>query len=267
MKWSATSLLLLLSLTLTSALRVDPSSQWMWHGAFPWVYSHAESSWWYMKAGTDGKFYAWKQGDGEWYFFDEASKQWVPLNGGDNGGGQPVDDESGGQATTTWDKRFRGSGEEWCESVIATTDGGYLLVGGSDSPADGDKSEASRGGMDMWVVKIDANGNKVWDKTFGGSDLDYCNAVMKYEARIVPEPLNYWGSPLFKQWWAVADSNCRPHACEALANASVYKGYRILVQLSVQFFVKASGNSGRGIVQRYPPRRGGSIVNFSAFSA
>ena len=34
-----------------------------------------------MKAGTDGKFYAWKQGDEQWYFFDEASKQWVSVNG------------------------------------------------------------------------------------------------------------------------------------------------------------------------------------------
>ncbi len=81
MKRYATSLLLLLSLTLSSALRADPSSGWMWHGAFPWVYSHAESAWWYMKAGTDGKFYAWKQGDEKWYSFDEASQTWVVLPG------------------------------------------------------------------------------------------------------------------------------------------------------------------------------------------
>ena len=53
----------------------------MWHGAFPWVYSHDESSWWYLKAGTDGKFYAWKYADKQWYSFDEASKAWVPVNG------------------------------------------------------------------------------------------------------------------------------------------------------------------------------------------
>ena len=34
-------------------LNVSASSQWMWHGAVPWVYSHDESSWWYMKAGSD----------------------------------------------------------------------------------------------------------------------------------------------------------------------------------------------------------------------
>lgn len=66
---------LLLTLTLSSALRADSSAQWFWHGAFPWVYSHDESFWWYMKAGTDGKFYAWKQGDEKWYSFDEAARR------------------------------------------------------------------------------------------------------------------------------------------------------------------------------------------------
>ena len=64
-----------------SILTANASSQWMWHGAFPWVYSHAESAWWYMKAGTDGKFLAWKQSDKKWYSFDEVSQAWVVLPG------------------------------------------------------------------------------------------------------------------------------------------------------------------------------------------
>jgi hypothetical protein len=77
-----------------------------------------------------------------------------------------------------WDKRFGGSGNDYCQSVIATTDGGYLLAGTSPSNAGGDKSEASRGGNDYWVVKIDANGSKVWDKRFGGTGNDSCNDVL-----------------------------------------------------------------------------------------
>jgi sulfatase modifying factor 1 len=61
--------------------KVASSSQWMWHGAFPWVYSYAENSWWYMKAGTDGKFRAWKQSDKKWYSFDEASQTWIVISG------------------------------------------------------------------------------------------------------------------------------------------------------------------------------------------
>jgi len=81
MKRLVISLILPLSLALSVALRANASSQWMWHGAFPWVYSHAENSWWYMKAGTDGKFLAWKQSDEIWYSFDEASQSWGVLSG------------------------------------------------------------------------------------------------------------------------------------------------------------------------------------------
>jgi len=77
-----------------------------------------------------------------------------------------------------WDKRFGGSGIDYCQSVIETSDGGYLLAGYSSSPADGDKSEASRGSSDYWAVKINASGTKLWDKRFGGSGTDECYAVV-----------------------------------------------------------------------------------------
>jgi hypothetical protein len=76
-----------------------------------------------------------------------------------------------------WDKRFGGSGDEFLTSVTATSDGGYLLAGNSNSPAGGDKSKATRGSEDFWAVKINANGSKVWDKRFGGSSDDHCFGV------------------------------------------------------------------------------------------
>jgi formylglycine-generating enzyme required for sulfatase activity len=53
----------------------------MWHGAFPWVYSHGENAWWYMKAGPNSNFLAWKQSDKLWYSFDESSQSWVLVSG------------------------------------------------------------------------------------------------------------------------------------------------------------------------------------------
>ena len=85
--------------------------------------------------------------------------------------------DSGG--VKVWDKRFGGSEDDYCHNAITTTDGGYLLVGQSNSDADGDKSESNRGSGDYWVVKIDASGNKIWDKRFGGSATDICLAVSK----------------------------------------------------------------------------------------
>ncbi|QHT71289.1 hypothetical protein GXP67_33860 [Rhodocytophaga rosea] len=71
-----------------------------------------------------------------------------------------------------WDKTFGGTEYEFITSTVATSDGGFLLAGYSKSGASGNKSEAGRGGYDYWVVKIDANGNKTWDKRFGGSGDD-----------------------------------------------------------------------------------------------
>jgi hypothetical protein len=77
-----------------------------------------------------------------------------------------------------WDKRYGGSGDDVCNEVIPTPDGGYLMVGYSESPLGGDQSQASRGGRDFWAVKIDHRGAKVWDKRFGGSGTDECNDVV-----------------------------------------------------------------------------------------
>ncbi|MDO7853734.1 T9SS type B sorting domain-containing protein [Hymenobacter convexus] len=74
--------------------------------------------------------------------------------------------------TKQWDRTFGGVGGEELRCVIQTADHGYLLGGYSASGATGDKSQPSRGNFDMWIIKLDASGNKTWDRTFGGLSLD-----------------------------------------------------------------------------------------------
>lgn len=81
-----------------------------------------------------------------------------------------------------WDRRYGGPSYDFLYSLQSTTDGGFLLAGHSFSGIGGDKSQASRGGYDYWVIKIDAAGNKVWDKSFGGNNNDYC-----YGMEITPD--------------------------------------------------------------------------------
>ena len=71
-----------------------------------------------------------------------------------------------------WDKRFGGSESDLGYSITPTNDGNYILAGQSRSTNEGDKSGISRGGCDYWIVKIDENGSKIWDKTLGGSGND-----------------------------------------------------------------------------------------------
>jgi gliding motility-associated-like protein len=75
--------------------------------------------------------------------------------------------------TKVWDKTFGGTGvDEAFNAAIADNGESYIIVSHSDSPADGDKTDASRGGLDIWVLKIDRSGRKIWDKTFGGNNRD-----------------------------------------------------------------------------------------------
>ncbi|KAA9332701.1 T9SS type A sorting domain-containing protein [Adhaeribacter soli] len=71
-----------------------------------------------------------------------------------------------------WDKTFGGSAEDYLSDLIQTPDGGYLLGGYSNSGISLDKSQASKGDLDYWIVKLDAIGNKLWDKTIGGNSVD-----------------------------------------------------------------------------------------------
>jgi len=71
-----------------------------------------------------------------------------------------------------WDASFGGNSDDYFQSLDQTTDGGYILGGYSYSGISGDKTQASQGGFDIWIVKTDANGIKQWDARYGGSDYD-----------------------------------------------------------------------------------------------
>nr|MDQ6903945.1 T9SS C-terminal target domain-containing protein [Bacteroidota bacterium] len=76
-----------------------------------------------------------------------------------------------------WDKTIGGSGSEYIDNIVQTSDGGYILAGSSDSYRSGDKTEDSRGFFDYWVVKLDKYGNIQWDKTIGGDNYEFLSGV------------------------------------------------------------------------------------------
>jgi hypothetical protein len=77
--------------------------------------------------------------------------------------------DSGGNKV--WDKTFGGAGDDWGDSVQQTSDGGYIIVGETYSHG--------AGGSDVWLIKADSGGNKVWDKTFGGASWDSGHSVQQ----------------------------------------------------------------------------------------
>jgi hypothetical protein len=78
-----------------------------------------------------------------------------------------------------WDKTLGGNNDEFASSIIATSDGGFIVVGSSNSFISGDKIENNIIGTDdYWIVKINSSGQKVWDKTIGGSDNDISKSII-----------------------------------------------------------------------------------------
>ncbi len=76
-----------------------------------------------------------------------------------------------------WQKCLGGSSSDWVNSVIQTTDGGYLVATVAYSN-DGNVS-GNHGQSDYWIVKIDENGNLIWQKCFGGSDNDLAESIIQ----------------------------------------------------------------------------------------
>lgn len=84
-----------------------------------------------------------------------------------------------GAGNVTWDGRYGGPLQDRLWSIVQTPDGGYLLGGESISGVGGSRTWPQRGGHDYWVVKIDANGNKEWDRAYGGSGDDKLRKIVQ----------------------------------------------------------------------------------------
>ncbi len=66
-----------------------------------------------------------------------------------------------------WEKTFGGSSNENGNSLIALSDGNFAIAGSTMSN-DSDVT-VNHGGTDIWILKINSSGSKIWQKSLGGS--------------------------------------------------------------------------------------------------
>ncbi len=101
------------------------------------------------------------------------------LVGFTNSSGAGSDDawliKTDGDGNMEWNKTLGGSGSDGVSAVHQTSDGGYILAGGTDAPCFFGLASS----QDAWLLKTDANGNQEWSKTFGGIERDGANAVQQ----------------------------------------------------------------------------------------
>ncbi|MDP9957617.1 hypothetical protein J2X97_003286 [Epilithonimonas hungarica] len=83
------------------------------------------------------------------------------------------------QGSKLWERYFGGSRHDYLASSIATEDGGFALVGTSFSNISGDKKENNLGGSDLWVLRLNENGEELWQKTLGTKSNDEASAVVQ----------------------------------------------------------------------------------------
>ena len=70
---------------------------------------------------------------------------------------------------TLWTRTYGGTSEDFCYSVWQTADGGYIIVGRTES--------YGAGRDDVWLLKTDANGDTLWTRTYGGTSYEGGNSV------------------------------------------------------------------------------------------
>ena len=70
-----------------------------------------------------------------------------------------------------WHVNYGGGDSEWGNAVQQTGDGGYVIVGDTESFGEGEE--------DVYVVKTDPDGEMQWYNSFGGSGVDIGSAVQQ----------------------------------------------------------------------------------------
>lgn len=71
-----------------------------------------------------------------------------------------------------WQNSIGGNLVDRPQISFQAADGGFIMGGYSFSGISGDRTQPNQGVTDNWIVKLDSNGNVLWDKSYGGSDSD-----------------------------------------------------------------------------------------------
>ncbi len=95
-----------------------------------------------------------------------------------------------------WEKTYGGASGDSANAIEQTEDGGYVVSGHTYS--------YGAGNNDIWVLKLDANGSILWQKTYGGSGYDNSSSIQQTAdgGYIVAGDTNSFGA-VSKDFWVL----------------------------------------------------------------
>ncbi|GEJ43565.1 T9SS type A sorting domain-containing protein [Chryseobacterium sp. ON_d1] len=83
------------------------------------------------------------------------------------------------QGEKVWEKYFSGQNHDFLSATVNTQEGGFIVTGTSYSGKGLDKKQESRGGSDIWLIRINEFGDELWQKTIGGSSDEEARSVIQ----------------------------------------------------------------------------------------
>jgi len=99
-----------------------------------------------------------------------------------------------------WQETYGGDSYDVAHSILPISAGGYIVAGNTNS--------FGAGGSDIWLLKLNAKGKLLWQKTYGGSDEDLANSVWLTDegGYIVAGKTSSFGSKQADGWILKLDS-------------------------------------------------------------
>ena len=71
-----------------------------------------------------------------------------------------------------WEKTYGcTTGSDYCYDIVQSGDGGYVAVGNTYC--------LGAGGGDVYLLKIDGDGSKLWEKAYGGTEYDEGSSIVQ----------------------------------------------------------------------------------------
>jgi len=127
---------------------------------------------------------------------------------------------------TEWSRTYGGINDDTAWSVVQTSDGGYAIAGYTQS--------FGAGSNDFWLVKIDADGNEEWNKTYGGTDIDcaFCVVQTVDEGYALAGQTNSFGAGNYDFWLVKTDSAGNTEWNKTYGGTNMERGPNSLIQIN-----------------------------------